>query len=124
VVNAHIVIEAAASKRSSCRITAGRGLPGSSCRRQRSSSRRVPCGATVGDGVDEILVLGGVAAAGHGQGLPVRLGLESRRAHVGQPDLDRARTTPMQALAMRSHLARAGADRLEAAMLNSEGGDL
>jgi hypothetical protein len=45
-----------------------------------------------------------VGAARHGQRLPMRLGLEGCRAHVGDPDLDRAQAALTQTLAVRWHL--------------------
>src|SRR5260370_8541082 len=54
--------------------------------------------------VDERLIGLRMDALGDGEGLPVRLGLEGWRAHVGDPDLDRPQTLTAQSLAVRSHL--------------------
>jgi hypothetical protein len=55
-------------------------------------------------GVDEVLILPGVGAPGHGKRLAMRLCQKCRRAYIGHPDLDRSQSLLPQPLPMGSHL--------------------
>jgi hypothetical protein len=63
------------------------------------------------DGCNEGLVLALVLALGDRERLPVRRGLERRRADVRHPDLDRAQTLPAQPVTVRSDLVPRGSGR-------------
>ena len=103
VVKAQTVTESVASKRSSWTMTIGRDFPRSPClpppSRLRHASLLIPR-----YGVDERLIIDGVAAGRHRSRLPVRLGRELGRPHVGHPDLDRSQTLGAKSRSVRPHL--------------------
>ncbi len=58
----------------------------------------------VRDGVDERLIVTLMLALCDRERLPVRLGLEGRRADVRHPDLDRSQALPAQPVTVRLNL--------------------
>jgi hypothetical protein len=69
-----------------------------------SICRRVSFGPELRDGVDEVLILPFLLAAGHRQRLAMGFSLERRRADIRHPDLNRPQSLAAQALPMRLEL--------------------
>jgi len=69
-------------------------------------------GLSIGDSVDELLILLSVATLGDSERLPVCLFGKSRRAHVRDPDLNRSQALLTQPLVSATYAGRSRAQRV------------